>query len=191
MAISISPFLQNFKWSLNETIVVKQAHKTIVTAYPSRERVTYSKSQQVKQKSFAQAVAYARAIVNDPVKKELYSTNLPAGKRLYNAAIQEYLNPQPVPFSSIQAPKKKKGIINDLIVIKEYSDKYARSSKPDMTRVVYNENQKKQQSRFARAVTYARSILADPVKKAALQKRLAKGKKVYHAAIKEYMQALS
>lgn len=188
MAISNSPFLKNFKGNLQKTIVVKQAHKTIVTAYPDMSRVKYNEAQKSKQELFAKAVAYARSIINDPVKKAVYSNRLPKGKRLYNAAVQEYLNPQPVPFSKIQPPKKKRGILIDTIVIKDYPKNYVITRKPDMTRVVYNEKQKNEQSRFARAVAYARSVVMDPVKKAALQKKLPKGKKVYHAALQEYLK---
>ena len=45
------------------------------------------------------------------------------------------------------------------------------------------------QGLFAKALAYAQAILADPVKKAAYQKNLQKRKKVYHAALKEYIES--
>lgn len=187
MAISNSPYLKNYKGHLKKTLVVKQAHKTIVTVYPDMSRVKYSEAQKSKQAKFAEAVAYARSIVNDPIKKAAYTKLLPKGKRLYNAAVQEYLNPQTVPFSSVKPPVKKRGVLVDTFVIKDYHDKYVITVKPDMRRVKYNEKQKAEQSRFARAVAYARALIMDPVKKTALQKTLPKGKKAYHAALKQYL----
>jgi len=37
------------------------------------------------------AVAYARSMIH-PVKKEEYQKKLPKGKRVYNAALQEFLS---------------------------------------------------------------------------------------------------
>jgi hypothetical protein len=37
-------------------------------------------------------------------------------------------------------------------------------------------------------VQYAKSIIADPKKKAALKAKLPRGKSVYHAAIKKYLK---
>ncbi|HEY0666796.1 MAG TPA: hypothetical protein VGD22_01390 [Sphingobacteriaceae bacterium] len=178
MAISNSPYLKNYRGNLQKTYVVKQAHKTIITAYPDMSRVKYNAKQKSEQSKFAEAGE----------KKAAYSRFLPKGKRLYNAAVQEYLNPQPVPFSKIKPPVKKRGVIVDTIVIKEYEHTYVVTSKPDMRGVKYNEKQKSEQSRFARAVAYARALVLDPVKKAALQKTLPKGKKAYHAAIKQYLR---
>lgn len=188
MAITNNPYLKNYKGHLNKTYVVKQAHKTILTSYPDRSRVIYSAAQKSRQATFAEAVAYARSIINDPVKKAAYSKLLPKGKRLYNAALQEYLNPQAVPFSKIKPPVQKRGVLTDTIVIKDYEHQFVITTKPDMSSVKYNENQKNEQRRFARAVAYARALVMDPVKKAALQKTLPKGKKAYHAALQQFLK---
>jgi hypothetical protein len=37
------------------------------------------------------AVAYAQSIITDPIKKAAYQEKLPKGKRVYNAALQEFL----------------------------------------------------------------------------------------------------
>jgi hypothetical protein len=81
-----------------------------------------------------------------------------------------------------------KGNIGKTIVVKKYGDKTVLSKYPDMSRVKYNENQKHEQSRFAEAVAYARSIINDPAKKAAYQKNLPEGKRVYNAALQEYLK---
>lgn len=44
-----------------------------------------------KRNIFRQAVAYARSIINDPLKKAEYKQGLLRGKTVYHAAITEYL----------------------------------------------------------------------------------------------------
>lgn len=189
MAITNSPYLKNYKGHKDKTLVVKQYDtQTVVTSYPDRTGVVYTENQQAFQNRFAEAVAWARSIIRDPVKKAEYSKLLPKGKRLYNAAIQEYLNPQQQPFSNIKPPVKKRGRINkENVVIKDYGVKAVVTSIPDMSHVVLTEKQTKAQGHFAEAVAYAQAIIADPVQKAAYQKNLPKGKKAYHAALKEYL----
>jgi hypothetical protein len=136
MATTNSPGLKNYKGSIQKVLVVKQyASKTILTSYPDRKRVIYSENQKAYQSRFAEAVAYARSIISDPVKKAEYTKCLPKGKRLFNAAVQEYLSPQSVPFSTIRPAKKKKGrIVESNIVIKNYAGKLVITSRPDMSR---------------------------------------------------------
>ena len=64
---------------------------------------------------------------------------------------------------------------------KNYVCKY-----PDMSKVVPSDSQLESNNRFADAVEYAKSIIADPLKKANYKVR--KGKSVYHSAIKDYME---
>ena len=161
----------------------------MVTSYPDRTRVVYSEIQKASQGRLAEAVAWARSIINDPVMKAEYSLLLPKGKRLYNAAIQEYLDPQDPPFSNIKPPLKKRGRINkESMLIKNYGDKAVVSRVPDMSNVVPTAKQIKAKGCFAKAVAYAQAIIADPIQKAAYQKKLLKGKTVYHTALKEYMK---
>lgn len=190
MATSNSPHLKNYRGHKDKTLVVKQyGPQTVITSYPDRTEVVYTKVQEAEQSRFAEAVAWARSIIRDPVKKAEYSKLLPKGKRLYNAAIQEYLNPQEPPFSNIRPPVKKRGRINkEHVVIKDYGDKAVVTRIPDMSNVVRTEKQTKAQGHFAKAVAYAQAIMADPVQKAAYQKNLPKGKKAYHAALKEYLK---
>ena len=193
MATTNHPNLKNHKGKISNVAVVKQYPTvTVITGYPDRSDVVYSPEQNSYKSLFAEAVAYAQSIINDPVKKAAYNKLLPKGKRLYNAAIQEFFNPQSLPFSNIKSPVKKRGqIAKPNTVTKRYENKEVITMIPDMSRVVYNESQKMEQSRFAKAIAYAKTVLADLVKKAAFQNKLPKGKRVFNAAIKQYMEGLA
>jgi len=80
-----------------------------------------------------------------------------------------------------------RGSIGKELVFKKYGDKTVVSRYPDMRRVKKTPLQKLGQGFFKDAVAYAQSIIRDPKKKAAYQKKLPKGSSVYHAAIKEFM----
>lgn len=71
-------------------------------------------------------------------------------------------------------------------VIRNVGGKYFLCKYPDMSNVIPSESQVQSNDRFADAVQYARSIIADPVKKANYKVRA--GKSVYHSAIKDYME---
>jgi hypothetical protein len=72
-------------------------------------------------------------------------------------------------------------------VTKQYLGKTVVTSKPDMSRVIRNEKQKANSSKFKKAVAYAQEILYNPQKKHEYAKKLKKGQTVYHAAIREFM----
>ena len=73
-------------------IVYRQlGDKTIASSYPDMSKVKRTRKQKAEQGLFAKAVEYARAISNDPKLKAEYAKQLKNGKRVYNAAIQEYL----------------------------------------------------------------------------------------------------
>jgi len=77
---------------IGKQIVVKRyGNKTVITAYPDMSRVKPTRLQKAKRKLFANAVAYARAINNDPLKKETYKKKLKKGQSVYNYAIREYM----------------------------------------------------------------------------------------------------
>ncbi|MEJ7693254.1 hypothetical protein [Daejeonella sp.] len=80
------------------------------------------------------------------------------------------------------------GQISKQVVLKTYGDKTFLSSYPDMSNVTFNESQKAEQSLFARAIAYAKSIIRDPQKKAAFQATIEPGRKVYNAAISAYLK---
>ena len=87
-----SLLLHDVRGQTGKQIVVKKyGRKTVISAYPDMSNVKPSKLQKIKRKSFAMAVAYAKAINNDPVKKALYKKKIKKGQRVFNYAIKEYL----------------------------------------------------------------------------------------------------
>ena len=84
--------------------------------------------------------------------------------------------------------KDVKGHIGKEIVLKQYEFGTVISKYPDMSRVKRSALQKKYQGDFAAAVAYAQAIIRNPQKKAAFQKKLKKGQRVYNAAIKEFFK---
>ena len=87
-----NPLLHQLRGQMGKQIVIKRyGKKTVVSAYPDMSRVKPSKLQKIKRKSFADAVAYAKAINNDPVKKALYKKKVKKGQRVFNYAIKEFL----------------------------------------------------------------------------------------------------
>jgi len=92
MATTENIVLKNAKGNIGKTLVIKQyGSKTVLSKYPNMSGVKYNEKQKLEQGRFAEAVAYARSIIHNPVKKAEYQKNLPSGKRVYNAALQEFL----------------------------------------------------------------------------------------------------
>lgn len=83
---------------------------------------------------------------------------------------------------------KVKGQIGKQIVVKQYGNKTVITAYPDMSNIKPSKLQKKKRKSFADAVSYAQTILKDPVKKAAYAKKVKKGQTVYHYAIKEFLK---
>ena len=86
------PMDDDFRGQIDKKVVIKKwMDKIIITAYPDMSKVKYNDNQQAEQKRFADAVAYAQTIINDPQKKAQYKARLPKGKRVFNAAIAEFM----------------------------------------------------------------------------------------------------
>lgn len=86
-----SLLLRKMRGQIGKQIVVKQyGNKTVITKYPDMSGVKPSKLQKVKRKEFACAVAYARAIINNPAKKAAYAMKIKKGQTVYHFAIKEY-----------------------------------------------------------------------------------------------------
>lgn len=79
-----------------------------------------------------------------------------------------------------------KGRIGD-IVIKQYGDKTIVSKYPDMSNIIPSPSQKEKRSRFAEAVSYAKTINNSPVLKADYIKRVGNVRSVYQHALKEFL----
>ena len=92
MAIHTEPLPEHIRGHVDRIVVIKHRFgKTILTAFPDMSKVVYNEKQKGEQKRFADAVAYAKAIISDPEKKLFYQAKLPKGKRVFNAAITEYM----------------------------------------------------------------------------------------------------
>lgn len=87
-----SILLHRFRGQIGKQIVVKQyGKKTVITAYPDMSRVKPSGLQKTKRKKFAEAVAYARTVLRDPLQRAEYARKLKKGQRLYNFIIREFM----------------------------------------------------------------------------------------------------
>lgn len=82
---------------------------------------------------------------------------------------------------------KMRGRIGKQIVVKQYGNKTVIAAYPDMSNIKPSKLQKQKRKKFAAAIVYAQSIIHDPVKKAAYEKKLKRGKRAYNAAISEYL----
>lgn len=77
---------------IGQQVVFKQyGKKTVVSRYPDMSKVKPSKLQKKGRNRFAEAVVYAQAINNDPVKKASYAKKVKKGHTVFNFAMQEYL----------------------------------------------------------------------------------------------------
>ena len=87
--------LENISGTLGKQLVFKQyKDKTVVTRYPDMSKVKPSKAQKEKRSVFAEAVAYARDINRNPVKKAKYAKKVQPGESVYHFALKEYLAKQ-------------------------------------------------------------------------------------------------
>jgi hypothetical protein len=83
---------QDIKGALGKVITIKQyPHQTVMTAYPDMSKVKSSGKQKTGQSRFQQAVAYGRMVIADPAKKAAYEKILPKGRKIYNAAVSDFL----------------------------------------------------------------------------------------------------
>ena len=81
------------------------------------------------------------------------------------------------------------GAIGKEYVIKHYRYGAVKTKFPDMTRIIASAGQRKCRNLFKEAVAYAKTVIADPVKKAAWEKKVKIKYRVFNRVIKEYMLA--
>ena len=74
------------------------------------------------------------------------------------------------------------------IVIKKYGDKTVVSKYPDMSNIIPRDSQKEKRSRFADAVSYAKTINSSEILRTDFLKRVGDVKSVYQSALKEFLQ---
>ena len=77
-----------------------------------------------------------------------------------------------------------RGAVGKKFVIKHYRYGAIKTKYPDMTRIIASARQRKCRDVFKEAVAYAKQVIADPVAKAAWQKRLRRRNGVYNEAVK-------
>lgn len=83
--------MQGVSGKIGDQLVIKQySYGTVISAMPDMSRVKPSRKQKLEQQKFAEAVAYAKSISRNPVKKAAYSRKLKKGQSVYHAAIQEF-----------------------------------------------------------------------------------------------------
>lgn len=88
----------------------------------------------------------------------------------------------PFPLNMLQ------GSIGKKIVIKQTKNGPVLSKFPEMGNVVPSTKQVKQRNYFKEAVTYAKSIYADPVQKAKWKKKLGREGRLFNKLMKEYLK---
>ena len=81
---------------------------------------------------------------------------------------------------------KKNSKLGD-IVIKKYGDKTVVSKYPDMSNIIPSCAQKEKRSRFAEAVSYAKTINNSDISRKDLLKRVGNVKSAYQCALKEFL----
>jgi hypothetical protein len=75
--------------ALKQFVFKTYGENTFVTKYPDMSNVVPSPLQLKEKKKFADAVKFAREIVNDPIKKAAYKAD--KGKSVYHTAIKDYM----------------------------------------------------------------------------------------------------
>ena len=77
---------------IGKTIVVKQYKGKIVLAnYPGKSSKKPTEAQKAQRMLFKEAVAYAKKIKNDPLKKAAYARKLKGKRTVFQAALSEYM----------------------------------------------------------------------------------------------------
>jgi hypothetical protein len=77
---------------IGKTLVVKQYKgKIVISNFPARSRKKPTKAQKAQRMHFQDAVAYAKEIISDPLKKNAYSRKLKGNRTVFQAALSEYL----------------------------------------------------------------------------------------------------
>ena len=82
--------LKTSRGKINKDFVLKaRRDRTFISKYPDMGNVVPSALQLTYKDRFADAVAYARSITNDPEKKLAYKVR--PGSTVYHSAIKDYL----------------------------------------------------------------------------------------------------
>ena len=91
-SIQSNLLIKGLSGQIGKQMVFKRyGKKTVVSRYPDMSKVKPSKLQKKGRNRFAEAVAYAQSINNDPVKRASYAKKVKKGHTVFNYAIQEFL----------------------------------------------------------------------------------------------------
>ena len=82
-----------------------------------------------------------------------------------------------------------RGAVGREFVIKHYDYGMVKTKFPDMSRIIASARQRKCRNLFKEAVAYAKTVIADPVKKNEWEKKVKIKYRVFNSVIKEYMLA--
>ena len=87
--VAFTPIL--IRGAIGKKLVFKQyRYGTVVTKFPCMDNIVASASQQCQRNLFKEAVAFARSVNNDPVKKQEWS-KMYKTTGVYNHAIRHYM----------------------------------------------------------------------------------------------------
>jgi hypothetical protein len=93
MAISKNnPLLKGAHGKLGDTIIVKQyGDKVVISNYPNMSNIQPSELQVEKRSKFKNAVAYAKAVMDDPKRSAMLKKKLKKNQTVFLAAISEFM----------------------------------------------------------------------------------------------------
>ena len=78
--------------ALNQLVVFKRyGNKTVVTRYPNMSGIKPSAEQKKQRGLFAEAVAYAKIINDNPELKAQYKKKVKRRQTVFNYAVKEYM----------------------------------------------------------------------------------------------------
>jgi hypothetical protein len=92
MATGNNFILDGLSGKLGKALVFKKyKDKTVVSKYPNMKNIAPTAIQKMQRSKFAEAVAYAKAINDDPIQKAAYLKKIPTGATVFNFAMAEYM----------------------------------------------------------------------------------------------------
>lgn len=86
-----SLILKNISGKVGNHIVKQYRYGTVVTRIPDMSGIVPSPDQAEKRSKFKDAVAFAKSVVGDPVKKAQWKKRTRKGKTVYHTALSAYL----------------------------------------------------------------------------------------------------
>jgi hypothetical protein len=91
MEVVVSPLKKASRNKLGHIIIKQYGEKTVVSKYPDMSNIVPSEFQVKKRSRFADAVAYAKTISNNPIFRADFIKRKGDVKSVYQEALKEYL----------------------------------------------------------------------------------------------------